>query len=87
MKSPHDDRAPAVTPATATPSPKAPGAAAPLPPGYLWRLAVVVFLLVGGGVCMLFYNGILGSVMSLAGLAFGKLSGLNAMVASDPARR
>lgn len=55
----------------------------PLPEGYLWRLCVILVLLLGGGVCMLFYSSLIGSLMSLAGLAFGKLSGLNDMVAND----
>lgn len=52
----------------------------PLPEGYLWRLAVIVCLFVSGGICMIFFNGLLGSILSLAGFAFGKFSGLNEMV-------
>jgi hypothetical protein len=55
----------------------------PLPEGYLWRLCIVLVLLLGGCVCLIFYNAVIGSLMSLAGLAFGKISGLNEMVASD----
>ena len=66
-----------------SPSPSTPPVAKPLPRGYLWRLVVVLFLLIGGAVCLLFYNMLLGSLMSLAGVGFGKLSGLNDMVAAD----
>jgi len=55
----------------------------PLPKGYLWRLCIVLILLLGGCVCLIFYNSIIGSLMTLAGLAFGKLSGLNDMVSSS----
>lgn len=57
--------------------------AKPLPKDYLWRLAVVVSLLIGGGACLIFFNGLLGSLLTLAGLAFGKYSGLNKMVDSS----
>lgn len=55
----------------------------PLPKGYLWRLAVVASLLIGGGVCLIFFNGILGSLLTFSGLGFGKYSGLNKMVDSS----
>ncbi|MDR2189163.1 MAG: hypothetical protein LBE62_14155 [Azonexus sp.] len=52
----------------------------PLPQGYLWRLCVILVFLLGGAACVIFYNAIIGSLMTLAGLAFGKISGLNEMV-------
>jgi hypothetical protein len=58
-------------------------AAKPLPEGYFWRLCVVLVLLVGGGICLIFFSTVIGSLMSLSGLAFGKISGLNEMVSSD----
>jgi hypothetical protein len=54
--------------------------ATPLPKGYLWRLFVILVLLLGGAGCLIFYNSIIGSVLVLLGLAFGKISGLNEMV-------
>ena len=63
--------------------PAKPSAPKPLPEGYLWRLCIVLILLLGGCACLIFYNSIVGSLMSLAGLAFGKMSGLNDMVSAD----
>ncbi len=53
----------------------------PLPDGYMWRLVVVLSLLIGACVSFLFVSSLLGSVLMLSGLAFGKLSGLNDMTA------
>jgi len=53
----------------------------PLPEGYLWRLCVVLALSLGGCVCLLFYSAILGSLICLASVGFGKVSGLGEMVA------
>ncbi len=56
----------------------------PLPDGYIWRLVVVLTLLIGACVSFLFVSSVLGSVLMLSGLAFGKLSGLNDMTAPPP---
>ena len=53
---------------------------ATLPKGYLWRLAVLLFLLIGGGLSLLFFNGVLGLIMVWCGIGFAKLSGLDEMV-------
>lgn len=55
-------------------------APATLPKGYLWRLAVLLFLMIGGAISLLFFNGVLGALMALGGIAFAKLSGLDEMV-------
>lgn len=52
----------------------------PLPKGYLWRLMVILPLLLGGCWCLLFVNSLLGLLLTAAGMAFGKLSGMNAML-------
>lgn len=70
-------------PTPSKPSTAAPPQAKPLPPGYLWRLAVILVLLIGGSVCMFFFNSVLGGLLTLAGFAFGKYSGLNKMVDDD----
>jgi len=57
--------------------------AKPLPKGYFWRLAVIVTLLLGASYCFIFANALIGSALMLAGLAFGKFSGLNDMVDAD----
>jgi hypothetical protein len=64
------------TPAAAAPDVK------PLPDGYMWRLVVVLTLLISACVSFLFISTLLGSVLMLSGLAFGKLSGLNDMTAA-----
>ena len=49
----------------------------PLPKGYLWRVIVMISLLLGSSICFLFVNSILGSILMLCGLAFGKFSSLH----------
>lgn len=49
----------------------------PLPQGYLWRVIVMITLLLSASMCFLFVNSILGSVLMLSGLAFGKFSSLH----------
>ena len=49
----------------------------PLPKGYLWRVIVMISLLLGASLCFLFVNSILGSVLMVCGLAFGKFSSLH----------
>lgn len=49
----------------------------PLPQGYLWRVILMVSLLLGASMCFLFVNSILGAILMLGGLAFGKFSSLH----------
>ncbi len=51
----------------------------PLPQGYLWRVMVVISLFLGASICFLFVNSIVGSILMLCGLAFGKFSSLHAL--------
>lgn len=51
----------------------------PLPPGYLWRVILMISLLLGASICFLFVNSILGGVLMLCGLAFGKFSSLHSL--------
>jgi hypothetical protein len=53
----------------------------PLPKGYLWRLMIILPLLLGASLCFILVNHWLGVLLFAAGMAFGKLSGLNAMLA------
>uniref|UniRef100_UPI00334274FE hypothetical protein n=1 Tax=Castellaniella defragrans TaxID=75697 RepID=UPI00334274FE len=57
--------------------------AASLPEGYLWRFCVFIVFMLGGVVCLWFFNAIIGVLISLAGLAFAKRSGLDEIVASS----
>ena len=56
-------------------------AAKPLPKGYLWRLMIILPLLLGASFCFILVNHWLGVLLFAAGMAFGKLSGLNATLA------
>lgn len=51
-----------------------------LPEGYLWRVWVALFLLIGGLAWMVLFDSALGLLMVLSGIAFSKLSGLQRMV-------
>lgn len=49
------------------------------PLGYFLRIAVVLALVVGGAVCVIFYNQIVGGVMLICVPVFQRLSGLREM--------
>lgn len=59
----------------------------PLPKGYLWRVIVIVGLFLGGGICMLFVNSILGSILFLCGVGFAKFSRLHELEAEVMAQK
>lgn len=59
----------------------------PLPEGYLPRLWCMLALTIGGVICILFFSALVGSLMTLAGVVFAKMSGLNDMVSAAKPKR
>jgi len=54
----------------------------PLSKGYLWRLCVILALTLGGIVCMIFFNSLIGVLILAAALFFGKNCGIDKMNSS-----
>jgi hypothetical protein len=52
----------------------------PLPQGYLWRTLVIICIFLGSSYCFIFGNSLIGAALAFAGIAFGKVSGLDAML-------